>query len=1251
MKKTFTFLKVFLTLVLLCGAGNAWGETVTYKMTPNNATTGNSATAYVTNAYSFTYNEVSWSFNQWNPSTLQIKTNQSSGDSEFNFKNTSAFPGRITKVVITFSALTVSNASNLCFVGGNSEITSLSGGTAGTWNSEAKTLTWTPTETDEFTYFAFYQNGKAATGTNKLAVTDAIEITYASAPTTAYTVTFDPGENGTCLTTSSKESSAGAGIALPQCTASTGYTFVGWSTNEIPTSANVVAGTDGKYHPSSDCTLYAYYTANQYSITYKDQGGADFSGTYGSSNPTTHTYGTATTLVNPSKVHYTFGGWFTSSDCSGDAVTELEATAYTDNITLYAKWTEDPKYTVTFNVNGSQYGDVLSLYNGQSVTFPSNPSVADVEFIGWVKDAITEKQDEKPTLVNTSTEKMGEANVIYYAVFAYAEVGSEYTQITSTSALEAGGRYLIVGNSSSTYKALPVDKAETLTTVTPSSSKITNPADELIWTLEGTASNWKIKSVSNGKYLQISGGNLTFESSTDLTWNASVSSSKFTWTSSASSGNKILSYYANGNKFNAYTNANTVYMYKANVNYSDYCTTVVPLVKHTLTISSVENGTLTVKKGNTILTSGTQVAEGAVITLTAAPNTHYHFVDWTGTVDVDNYTFKMPTSDATIGVRFEEDTKYHITANVPEGGTYTVKVGDADAVIINGENEGFDTYAGTAITMTSTADETHKVHSTPFVVKNADDETVSLSTVSGNKTFNMPEKAVTITAQFVNTYSIAAGKCVNGVITKIADKEGNEITRTSKGSTVVVSAKANEHYHLSGMYYVKEGEETHYTITETDDVYSFSMVASDIAVYAEFEEDENVSITWSINGKTDVIAASKVYVGEPIKFPTDVDDVYGNKFMGWVGESDKEYSNETTAPTYANANSVNATVNATYYAVFAKSEGSSTDYSYTITTSTSPYDKDGYKTGQQQITATCQTDNTKTFNVVYQIDNFGKVSNNLQIKKSGEGYMYNTTDLGSITSVTIENGSNLTTYYGTSANPKSGTSVGSGNGYFRIVAGNSAGTCSSITVNFTKGSYTYSNYTTELKPVTITFHKAADGNCYATFYANYDAVVPDGVRAYGAELNDDNTALNMNRVEDGKSMAAYKGYVLIGSTEDTRTIEIDAEGTPSDVKTSLTGVLKDTDASTLGDIYVFSQVDNEPGFYVFNGATLGANKAYLPKPNTTGGALSFIFDDATMINSISNTKNTDVRYNLNGQAVSNGYKGIVIVNGKKYFNK
>ena len=173
MKKLLSF---FMLFTLFFSVGRA--EAVMYSMTPDTASTGLTNTAYITSMTEFTINGVSWKMNQWNPTTLQVKTNQSSAASEFRFYNTSAFPGRIAKVVITFKTLNVTDATKLMFLGGESEVTATTGGTAGTWDADSLTLTWEPASTTDYTFFAFYQNGKAASGTNYLAEADAIVVTY-----------------------------------------------------------------------------------------------------------------------------------------------------------------------------------------------------------------------------------------------------------------------------------------------------------------------------------------------------------------------------------------------------------------------------------------------------------------------------------------------------------------------------------------------------------------------------------------------------------------------------------------------------------------------------------------------------------------------------------------------------------------------------------------------------------------------------------------------------------------------------------------------------------------------------------------------------------------------------------------------------------------------------------------------------------------------------------------------------------------
>lgn len=123
-------------------------------------------------------------------------------------------------------------------------------------------------------------------------------------------------------------------------------------------------------------------TPQEYTITYKDKGDAAFSGVHGSGYPTKHTYNTATTLVSPTKAGYNFGGWYSSSDCSGNAVTSLGATAYTANITLYAKWT--PKqYTITFDSKGGSAVASITKDYGASVTAPANPTREGYTFNGW----------------------------------------------------------------------------------------------------------------------------------------------------------------------------------------------------------------------------------------------------------------------------------------------------------------------------------------------------------------------------------------------------------------------------------------------------------------------------------------------------------------------------------------------------------------------------------------------------------------------------------------------------------------------------------------------------------------------------------------------------------------------------------------------------------------------------------------------------------------------------------------------------
>lgn len=255
--------------------------------------------------------------------------------------------GKITCGYTANTTLTAADATGYTFVGWYNS--------SGTQQTTKKTLSINPTA--DATYYAYYKANQ-------------------------YTITYK--DQGDVAFTGSHENGYPTkhtyGIATTLKTASkTGYTFEGWykeaaCTNKV-TSLGATAYT-------ANITLYAKWTANQYTITYKDQGGSNFSGTHESGYPTTHTYGTATTLKTASKTGYTFEGWYKESACT-NKVTSLGATAYTANITLYAKLT--PKtYAITLNANGgASNGSATATYNSNSVTNATYPTRDHYECTGY----------------------------------------------------------------------------------------------------------------------------------------------------------------------------------------------------------------------------------------------------------------------------------------------------------------------------------------------------------------------------------------------------------------------------------------------------------------------------------------------------------------------------------------------------------------------------------------------------------------------------------------------------------------------------------------------------------------------------------------------------------------------------------------------------------------------------------------------------------------------------------------------------
>ncbi len=121
---------------------------------------------------------------------------------------------------------------------------------------------------------------------------------------------------------------------------------------------------------------------------------------------------------------------------------------------------------------------------------------------------------------------------------------------------------------------------------------------------------------------------------------------------------------------------------------------------------------------------------------------------------------------------------------------------------------------------------------------------------------------------------------------------------------------------------------------------------------------------------------------------------------------------------------------------------------YKLTIDASNFNTTSYAANNNEKTsnAVCTTDATKTYQVKWTSNQVMKSSNNMQWQNN-KGYIYNSTDLGTITDVTITSSvGSFTTYYGTSVQPSSSTTVGGG--YFQTKVGNATGTTSKIEVTF-----------------------------------------------------------------------------------------------------------------------------------------------------------------------------------------------------------
>ena len=182
--------------------------------------------------------------------------------------------------------------------------------------------------------------------------TRAAEYAYFIAPSKSLTLNL----NGGTLENAPTSYKVGYGLVLPTPT-KTDYDFLGWFDNAECTGAPIESISNTA---NQDVVLYAGWAQNivASNITYELNGGT------AEGLPTEYIEGLGAVLPVASKAGYTFLGWFLNEGLTGEAVSEISASA-TGDIKLYAGF-EAIEYTIEYDLDAGSFNEYPVKYATKS---------------------------------------------------------------------------------------------------------------------------------------------------------------------------------------------------------------------------------------------------------------------------------------------------------------------------------------------------------------------------------------------------------------------------------------------------------------------------------------------------------------------------------------------------------------------------------------------------------------------------------------------------------------------------------------------------------------------------------------------------------------------------------------------------------------------------------------------------------------------------------------------------------------------
>ncbi len=295
-----------------------------------------------------------------------------------NVKNLTATDGAIIKLYAVWTAhtYTVKYNSN----GGTGTMAS------GTHTYDvAKALTDNAFSRTGYTYEGWAtSSGGSVAYSNKQSVNNLTAIDgvifnlYAVWTANTYSVSFDADGGAVFPDSQIKRFDSAYGKASDGSTAATlptptrtGYTFSGWYASSDYAGSRITDAT--VVTTAANHTLFAKWTANDYTVTFNADGGTvspatqtkQFDSTYGKGDDGI----TDEALPTPDRAGYTFGGWWTAINGGGTQVLNTTAFITAGNQTLFAKWTVIPieinaTGTMPEGTYGSDYSATITAGGG-----------------------------------------------------------------------------------------------------------------------------------------------------------------------------------------------------------------------------------------------------------------------------------------------------------------------------------------------------------------------------------------------------------------------------------------------------------------------------------------------------------------------------------------------------------------------------------------------------------------------------------------------------------------------------------------------------------------------------------------------------------------------------------------------------------------------------------------------------------------------------------------------------------------------